>query len=370
MPKIPLSKETDTRLNGIVADALRDFADLQGSTYARWGYKKASKAIRNLEDPIGLCVQPDGRLRKIPNVGPSSTRIILEILNEGHSATVERALAASAERATIEARQLLRQNFFTRAEALELLRSAEGEALRAAYKGDLQMHSTWSDGSQTLEDIVRSRSAAGYTFSAITDHSYGLPIAGGLSMAQLATQHHEIDTLNRNFPGFSLLKGIEANIRSDGTVDMEPEELRQLEIVVAAPHSVLRRSHDQTERVLTAIRTPGVHILGHGRGRMYGSRPGLSVRWPEVFREARSLNVAIEIDGDPARQDLDYSLAREALDAGCVLAVDTDAHSVHDMAFVDLALAHAVKAGATPDRIINCWDLEHLRDWADLAWER
>src|SRR6185312_5811825 len=109
------------------------------------------------------------------------------------------------------------------------------------YRGDLQMHSTWSDGSQTLEEIVAAGLALGYTFCGVTDHSYGLPIAGGVSMAELLQQHAEMDRLNSEHRGqFRLIKGIEANIKADGTVDMTPEELAQLEVVVAAPHSALR----------------------------------------------------------------------------------------------------------------------------------
>ena len=175
------------------------------------------------------------------------------------------------------------------------------------YRGDLQMHSTYSDGSQTLEVIFETGMARGYEYSAVTDHSYGLPIAHGVSMARLAEQHREIDRLNAKYAGrFRLIKGIEANILADGTVDMTPAERRQLEIVVAAPHSALRSGVDQTRRMLTAVRTPGVHILGHPRGRKYGVRPGLKVDWDRIFEAAARATVAVEIDGDPRRQDIDH----------------------------------------------------------------
>ena len=188
------------------------------------------------------------------------------------------------------------------------------------YRGDLQMHSTWSDGSQSLEDIIEAGIARGYDYCAVTDHSYGLKIAGGVSMEELAQQHVEIDRLNRKHRGrFRLLKGIEANIRADGSVDMEPHELATLEIVVAAPHSALRVSGDQTARMVNAVKTRGVHILGHPRGRKYGSRPGVTADWEKVFKAAKRSGVAIEIDGDPSRQDLDYDLARGAVAAGCIV---------------------------------------------------
>ena len=221
------------------------------------------------------------------------------------------------------------------------------------YHGDLQMHSTWSDGSQTLEDIVETGIGLGYAFCAVTDHSYGLQIAGGVSMAELAEQHTEIDALNRTHRGrFRLLKGIEANIRGDGSVDMEPYELARLEIVVAAPHSVLRSPDDQTARMVAAVSAPGVHILGHPRGRMIGSRPGVSANWDRVFEAARRSNVAIEIDGDPSRQDLDYDLARRAVNAGCLFALDSDAHSTGELPrYAQTAIAHARLAGVPTERV-------------------
>src|SRR2546428_5734592 len=130
--------------------------------------------------------------------------------------------------------------------------------------------------------------------------------ARGVSMARLFEQHIEIDRLNKKYKGrFRLIKGIEANIRADGSVDMTPTELRQLELVVAAPHSALRTANDQTARMVAAVKTPGVHILGHPRGRKYGSRPGVTANWDRVFAAARKSGVAIEIDGDPSRQDVD-----------------------------------------------------------------
>jgi histidinol phosphatase-like PHP family hydrolase len=184
-------------------------------------------------------------------------------------------------------------------------------------------------------------------------------------MAALAEQHAEIDRLNERYLGrFRLIKGIEANISEDGAPDMEPEELRRLEIVVAAPHAALRLAADQTERMVRAVRTPGVHILGHPRGRKYGSRPGVSADWPRVFAEAARHQVAIEIDGDPSRQDVDYALARRAVDAGCVFALDSDAHGGAEFEYADTAIAHARLAAIPAERVINCWPVDRLLSWA------
>jgi putative hydrolase len=185
-------------------------------------------------------------------------------------------------------------------------------------------------------------------------------------MERFAAQHKEIDALNMEYAGrFRLLKGVEANIRADGSVDMTADELRRMEVVVAAPHAALRVSTDQTERMIRAVETEGVHILGHPRGRMYGSRPGVTADWPRVFAAAKEAGVAIEIDGDPSRQDIDYMLAKDAVAAGCLFALDTDAHGTHDFGYVDTAIAHARLGGVPAELVINTWPLQRL-----LAWTR
>jgi histidinol phosphatase-like PHP family hydrolase len=356
----------DEDLNGTIAGWLRDMAAVQKSQSSRWGYKRAATAIRNLDEPVERYIKPDGTLQKIRHVGPASTRIILEVLQSGTSETVAKAVQESTRASQVESSRALRGRFLTRAGVLEALADpALGGPSPDAYKGDLQMHSTWSDGSQSIEEIVEACLARGYAYAAVTDHSYGLPIAGGLSMARLAEQHGLIDRLNRRYRGrFRLLKGIEANIRSDGSVDMDADELRCLEIVVAAPHAALRLEADQTPRMLRAIKTPGVNILGHPRGRMYGSRAGVQAHWRDIFAAAALAGVAVEIDGDPARQDIDYDLAAMAVGEGCLFALDSDAHGTADLIFAETALAHARLAGVPESRVVNCWRLDRLLDWA------
>jgi len=358
--------------NGKIAALLRDLAAVQKSQQSRWGYKRAAAAVDTLDEPIESFLQPDGTLKKIANIGPSSTRVILEVLTTGTSATVERAIAESGRKGDVEKSRELRGDFLTRAQVVAALKNSRlrGPAL-ADYRGDLQMHSTWSDGTQSLEDIVAAGRARGYRFCAVTDHSYGLPIAGGVSMERLAEQHRDIDRINRASRGrFRLLKGIEANIRADGTVDMTADELRRLEIVVAAPHSALRSGGDQTARMVRAVSTPGVHILGHPRGRKYGSRPGIAADWDVVFAAAARAGVAVEIDGDPSRQDIDHALAARAISSNCLFALDSDAHSEAELAYAETAIAHARLAGVPRERIVNCWPLEKLLEWAARAWTR
>jgi histidinol phosphatase-like PHP family hydrolase len=278
---------------------------------------------------------------------------------------VERAVRDSTRAADVEKSRGLRSNFLSRAQVVAALRNRRlGGPAWKDYRGDLQMHSQWSDGADTLAAIADACIERGYAYCAVTDHSYGLPIAKGVSMENLARQHREIDMLNRRHDGrFRMLKGIEANIRADGRVDMEPQELALLDLVVAAPHSALRSTADQTARMVAAVTAPGIHVVGHPRGRMFGSRPGVAANWDAVFEAAARSGVAIEIDGDPARQDVDHVLARRAIAAGCLFALDSDAHSTEELTYAETAVAHARLAGVPKDRVVNCWPLEQLWAW-------
>lgn len=354
--------------NSVIAGLLRDLASAQSSSQKRWAYKRAASAIINLDQPIESLLKPDGTLTKIPNIGPSSERVILEVLRTGDSPTVAKAIEDSGKTKDVEKSRGLRGHYLSRSQVAAALTNPRLDALRREdYRGDLQMHSVWSDGSQTLADIVVAGLELGYAFCAVTDHSYGLPIARGVSMDQLVEQHREIDALNKQYrKTFRLLKGIEANIRGDGSIDMEPYELAQLEVVVAAPHSALRSTGDQTARMLAAVQAPGIHILGHPRGRMFGARPGVQADWLRVFQAAAAHGVAIEIDGDPARQDVDYTLARQALEAGCIFALDSDAHSTRELRYAETSIAHARLAGIPKERVVNCWPLDQLLEWLAL----
>lgn len=290
--------------------------------------------------------------------------MILEVLETGMSPTVERAVAESGRSADIERRRGLRAHFLSRAEVLRILGdpSLAGPGI-ATYRGDLQMHSEWSDGAPTLDEIVEACLARGYAYAAVTDHSHGLQIAGGMSMAE-AAQHDAIDRINTShLQRFRLIKGVEANISRDGQLDLSAEEAAQFELVLAAPHSKLRLADDQTLRLVDAIRNPHVHVLAHPRGRIAGSRAGIVADWDTVYAVAAHEGVAIEIDGDPARQDLDYTMAARARAAGCVFALDSDAHTTSQLRYAETALAHARLAAIPEHRIVNCWGTDRLLTW-------
>jgi histidinol phosphatase-like PHP family hydrolase len=352
-------------VNAVVGGYLRDLAFAQTNQQKTFGYKRAAAAILSLETPLTDLIDRQGRLPKIAGIGPGSERVIREVLESGESPTVEGAIESSGRRADIDRRRALRQHFLSRAEVVRILRDPSFDGPRIdEYRGDLQMHSEWSDGVPSVRDIGDACLARGYAYAAVTDHSHGLKIAGGMSMEEAADQRRAIDRANAMLEGrFHLLQGIEANIGADGELDLSADEAATFDIVLAAPHSKLRRTEDQTGRMLRAIETPHVRILAHPRGRISGSRAGVIADWDALFATAAERSVAIEIDGDPARQDLDHTMAERALSAGCLFALDSDAHTTTQLSYADTALAHARLAGIPSERIINCWPFERLFAW-------
>jgi histidinol phosphatase-like PHP family hydrolase len=352
-------------VNAVVGGYLRDLAFAQSSQQKTFGYKRAAAAILALDVPLTDLVGAGGALPRIAGIGPGSTRVIREILDTGESPTVEHAIDGSGRRADIERRRRLRQHFLSRAEVRRVLadRAFAGPSLEQ-YRGDLQMHSEWSDGNPTVHEIADACLQRGYQYAAVTDHSYGLKIAGGMSMAEAADQRRAIDDVNARCGNqFRLLQGIEANIDDSGRLDLADDEAAIFDLVLAAPHSRLRKDEDQTGRMLTAIAHPAVRILAHPRGRITGSRAGVIADWDAVFASAAQRGVAIEIDGDPARQDLDHTLASRALGMKCVFALDSDAHTTTQLSYAETALAHARLAGIPPQRIVNCWPRDRLLAW-------
>lgn len=352
-------------MNMAAAALLHDMAALQPTERSQFGYKRAAKAIIGLPVSVADLVAA-GTLSEIEFIGPASTKIVTELVQQGASPTVEAAIARSTRASDVTARRRYRSAYLShfalqQAVAAQLQKGVVG---RADYRGDFQMHSTWSDGGESLAGMARACMDLGHTCLGITDHSYGLPIARGISMADAVAQHKEIDALNAQFAGrFRVFKGIEANILADGSLDLSASERSQFEFVVASPHSQLRRADDQTSRMLGAVRSSGVAILGHPRGRVYNTRPGVNADWLRVFEAAAERRVAIELDGNWHRQDIDFELARVALDAGCLFALDSDAHSTGELRFSEYALAHARLAGIPASRVINCWSDEELIGW-------
>jgi histidinol phosphatase-like PHP family hydrolase len=344
-------------------------AAIAGDSQRSWGYTRAAKAVLRIDRDITPLVTAN-TFKAISGIGPTTDRIARELIHDGTSALVERAVRDSGKEEDVVRLRGFRRQFLSRAAVREIL-SRKGKPAREKYRGDFQMHSIWSDGSESLESIVTACLERGRSCAGITDHSYGLSIAGGMPMARVVEQHAEIDALNGKYGDrFRMFKGIEANIRADGTIDMEPHELRQFEFIVASPHSALRKSIDQTARMVEAVSQPGVSILGHPQGRVFNMRLGVVADWRQVFEVAARRQVAVEIDGSWSRQDVPYELAAQALEQGCIFALDSDAHSHPELDFADIAIAHARLAGIPQAKIVNYWSEEKFLEWARGAWDR
>jgi len=352
-----------------LAGLLLDMAAIHGESQRGWGYSRAARAVLRIEQQLTPLVEAN-TLKSVPGIGPTTDRIARELIADGTSAFVLEAVRQAGKEEAVARLHTLRQHYLSRAAVSDIL-SRKGTPSRAAYRGDFQMHSVWSDGAEPLDSIVDACRAIGHRCAGMTDHSYGLAVAGGMTMAQVEQQHAAIDDLNARYKGrFRLFKGIEANIRADGTVDMEPHELRRFEFVVASPHSLLRKDQDQTARMVGAVSQPGVSILGHPQGRKFNTRPGVKAHWDAVFAAAARRQVAIEIDGSWDRQDVHYALAARALEHGCLFALDSDAHANGELDFIEIAIAHARLAGIPQARIINYWPNRKFLEWAQGAWDR
>ena len=261
----------------------------------------------------------------------------------------------------------LRENFFTWTEAQAIL--AKSPDWRQRLRGDLQMHTEWSDGSGTVRSLAEAAIARGHDYIAITDHAKRLKIAGGMNELELEQQGKEIAALNEEFAGrdrpFRILRSIELNLDTEGNGDMESAALGRLDLVLGAFHSSLRRTEDQTERYVAALRNPDLHILGHPRGRIYNYRMGLKADWRRVFAVAAELDKAVEIDAYPDRQDLSLDLIQLAGEAGARISLGTDAHHPWQLEFIDLGLAAALAASIPAERILNFMPVEDLRRWVN-----
>jgi histidinol phosphatase-like PHP family hydrolase len=257
----------------------------------------------------------------------------------------------------------IRRDFLTRADARVILASNPEWATR--LRGDLQMHTTWSDGSGGVLEMARAAQERGYSYIGITDHSKGLKIAGGIDEKALAQQGREIAEVNDAMrgAGLTVLRSIEMNLNPRGEGDMDPKSLARLDLVLGAFHSALRTKEDQTPRYLAALRNPDIQILGHPRGRIYNYRLGIKADWPRVFAEAARLDKAVEIDAYPDRQDLNLALLKVARKAGVRISLGTDSHHADQLEFIELGLAAALKARIPPDRIVNFMDLPKLHGW-------
>jgi DNA polymerase (family X) len=225
---------------------------------------------------------------------------------------------------------------------------------RRDIKGFLHCHTNYSDGSNSVEQLALAARDAGYEYLGVTDHSQAAAYAGGLSPDDLARQAEEIDQVNAGMDGFRVLKGIEADILQDGTVDYDEQVLERLDFVIASIHGRFNMGEkEMTARMLTAMDNPYLTIIGHPTGRLLLSRDPYPIDLDAVLGKAAETGVALEINGDPHRLDLDWRVLRQARDAGVAISIGADAHSTAGLIYVDYGINMARKGWLRSGDIIN-----------------
>lgn len=221
-------------------------------------------------------------------------------------------------------------------------------------RGVLHVHTTWSDGLHSLEQMCERARELGYDYIGITDHSKSAFYANGLQPDRLLAQWEEIDRLNEKMAPFRILKGIESDILNDGSLDYETGVLEKFDFIIASVHSNLKMNIEKaTERVVRAIENPYTTILGHPTGRLLLSREGYPLDWDAVFDACKRCGVAIELNAHPYRLDIDYTLIPRALEMGIPISINPDAHSLGGLEHVKYGLQTARKGGLTAAACFN-----------------
>jgi DNA polymerase (family 10) len=235
---------------------------------------------------------------------------------------------------------------------------------RADLRGDLQMHTTRSDGHHSLEEMVEAARAAGLQYIAITDHTESMAVAGGQTVEELRQQHAEIEALNGKIADLTILAAAEVEIRADGTLDYPDAVLAELDLVVASLHTGLRTGRERTtERMLSAIRNPHVDMIAHPTGRLIGRREGADLDIEAVLQAAAQMDTVIEINAHPDRLDLPDRYVRRAIQLGVRLAINSDAHDIQDFDHLFFGIATARRGWASAADVVNTWDFQKLKSW-------
>lgn len=232
-------------------------------------------------------------------------------------------------------------------------------------QAELHSHSTWSDGVNTIREMALAARKRGLKMLAITDHSASLGIAGGLTSEDLIKQRAEIDQVQKEMGSeIQLLQGAEVEIKADGSLDYPDEVLAELDIVIASLHVSLRQPRNEvTERLLNAMSNPHVDIIGHPSGRLLPNREGADLDMDAVLKAAKENGLALEINANPARLDLDEVYARRASEMGIPLSINTDAHSPADLDLIEYGVSVARRAWVAPETVLNCRPANKIAAW-------
>ncbi|OCB42405.1 PHP domain-containing protein [Mycolicibacterium porcinum] len=305
-------------------------------------YRNAADVVEALTDAQRERLGASNGWQSLPGVGPKTAKVIAQAW-------------AGREPDTL----------------VELRSAAEdlgGGDVRAALRGDLHVHSNWSDGSAPIEEMMLAARDLGHEYCALTDHSPRLRVANGLSPERLREQLDVIEEIRELVAPMRILTGIEVDILEDGSLDQEPELLERLDVVVASVHSKLAMdSAAMTRRMVKAVSNPHTDVLGHCTGRLVtggrGMRPESKFDAEKVFSACLDHGTAVEINSRPERRDPPTRLLNLALDIGCLFSIDTDSHAPGQLEFLGYGAQRALDADVPIERIVNTWPAEQLLDW-------
>ena len=306
-------------------------------------FRNAADAIRGLSDDELRKLAASGRLRQLQGVGEKTERVIVEAL-----AGERPAYLAKREEITPDPDE------------------GPGAAIRTLLKGDCHTHSDWSDGGSPIDVMAGAARDLGHDYIVLTDHSPRLTIANGLSPERLREQLDVVAALNEDLTPFRILTGIEVDILEDGSLDQDEDLLARLDVVVASVHSKLRMDGDaMTRRMVAALANPHMDILGHCTGRIVvgRGRPESSFDAELVFAAAAKFDKAIEINSRPERLDPPKRLLRLAVDMGCRVSIDTDAHAPGQLEWLFYGCDRAAECGVSAESIVNAMDAGGLTAW-------
>ena len=315
----------------------------RAESYRVRAFRRAAIAVAGIEPAQLRELHSSGRLAQIPGVGETTAKIISEALSgetPGYLLQLERRGGPAFS---------------------ELARK-----IRSVIQGDCHSHSDWSDGGSPVRVMAEAAASLGHGYLAMTDHSPRLTVAHGLDAERLRRQLELIGQLNAELAPFRILTGIEVDILEDGSLDQQEDLLARLDVVVASVHSKLRMaSPEMTRRMVRAIENPHSDILGHCTGRIIAGRgrPPSTFDPEKVFAACARTGTAVEINSRPERRDPPVELLRLAVDAGCYVSIDTDAHAPGQLEWIGLGCEQAAEAGVDPARVVNSWDAGRLLTW-------
>lgn len=235
---------------------------------------------------------------------------------------------------------------------------------REQIRGDLHMHTTWSDGAESLEEMVNHAREFGYEYIAITDHSKFLRVANGLNETRLREQREEIEKLNEKYNDIKIFAGVEMDILPNGTLNFSDDFLKEMDLVIAAIHSSFDQSEEKImKRLYTALENPYVDIIAHPTGRIIGRRSGYKVNVEKLIERAQQTNTVLELNANPQRFDLATEWLEMAQDVGVTIAINTDAHKGGTLHHMDYGVKMGRKAWLKPDSVLNTWKKDKLIDY-------